>query len=899
VALVVATCIPAGVVAAVAAAAGPEYINLPQVSGNARVGERLVCSSGTWKGAGLEFKYEWVREAIEFSSGPTYTLTKADENKEVWCIVTASFNGASNSAESENSICVGKCGGEPPIAPEPREPYPAVSGTPEVGKPLTCSQGTWIGRPPPTFSYQWLRDKEAIKGATESKYTVAPADETHALSCRVTATNQAGEAKAESTNSLKVAGHAPENTSKPEVAGVAAVGETLTCKEGTWNGSAPLTFEFTWLRNGKAIAKFSTHIVEPADEGQSLSCTVIASNNLGKAEASSAAVVVNGKLKNTEAPSISGTPKEGNTLTCAGATWNQEGLTLKYHWLRESEGISESKEYKVVSADRGHLLYCQVSARNSKGEEVTSTSQPVGVANGEEVPKNTGSPEVEGTPTFPNTLTCSEGSWTNSPEPGRYVFQWLREKKAIVNATAKTHKVEVADQGHKLSCKVIAQNGEGASVPAESGERYVSGEAPSVTKAPEAVAESPTPRVGEALTCLRGEWKGEPSPTFTYAWLRDGTTNVGASAAYTIVSADRGHSLSCTVTAINDEAPGGVSADSNGVYIPGSPPEPPVGGPAISGEPAVGLPLTCSPGAWTGAPAPTFKFQWLLNNSPIPSAINPTFTVGSADRGFMLSCRVTGTNSEAPGGVSATSKGIHVLGMPPKAEELPFVSGTGAVGLTLTCQRGIWSGKPPPSFTYQWFRDAAPIASATESTYTAEPADQGHLVTCNVTAANSEGRVEVESLNGVAIASRPPGTIVPPPGPGNGGTVKTVQPNPGVILASINRQLSVALSGAHIKKIMKSGSFWFSFIAPWAGKLEVLWYNFTKGAHGSKTKQLVLAQSTTSFTGIKKGTIRLKLTIKGRQVLKNKRRMTVKAKAIFTIPHQKPVVWAVTLVLTQ
>jgi hypothetical protein len=98
---------------------------------------------------------------------------------------------------------------------------------------------------------------------------------------------------------------------------------------------------------------------------------------------------------------------------------------------------------------------------------------------------------------------------------------------------------------------------------------------------------------------------------------------------------------------------------------------------------------------------------------------------------------------------------------------------------------------------------------------------------------------------------------------------------------------------------MKTGSFSFSFIAPTGGTLEVLWYEMIKGAHGSKSKQIVVAQSTTSFTGSKKGTIRLKLTAKGRRLLKNKKRLSLKARAIFTIPHQKPVIWSVTLVLTK
>lgn len=126
-------------------------------------------------------------------------------------------------------------------------------------------------------------------------------------------------------------------------------------------------------------------------------------------------------------------------------------------------------------------------------------------------------------------------------------------------------------------------------------------------------------------------------------------------------------------------------------------------------------------------------------------------------------------------------------------------------------------------------------------------------------------------------------------------TVKPAPPAPAVVLASIKRQLPTDLSGLHIKTIVKAGGFSFSFLAPWEGKLELLWYEFAKEAHGSK--RLIIAQSTSTFTGVKKGTIKLKLTAKGRQVLKGKKRMSLKVEALFTIPHQKAVTWYETLVL--
>src|SRR4051812_3930072 len=62
-------------------------------------------------------------------------------------------------------------------APSNTKP-PVVSGTPEVGKELTTTNGTWSGTTPLSFSYQWRRcDKNGgscanISGAHDNNYTL-------------------------------------------------------------------------------------------------------------------------------------------------------------------------------------------------------------------------------------------------------------------------------------------------------------------------------------------------------------------------------------------------------------------------------------------------------------------------------------------------------------------------------------------------------------------------------------------------------------------------------------------------------------------------------------------------------------------------------------------------------
>ena len=75
---------------------------------------------------------------------------------------------------------------------------PVVSGTPQIGKNLTTTNGTWSGTTPFEFTYQWRRcDKTggscvSISGGTASTYTVLGSDGGHTLRAAVTAKNREG-----------------------------------------------------------------------------------------------------------------------------------------------------------------------------------------------------------------------------------------------------------------------------------------------------------------------------------------------------------------------------------------------------------------------------------------------------------------------------------------------------------------------------------------------------------------------------------------------------------------------------------------------------------------------------------------------------------------------------------
>lgn len=912
-ACVALACASVGPVVENAAAQAPVDNLAPEVVGQPLLGERLVCGAGSWTGTITKFTYEWMRDAIPVGNELTYIITSADEGHSLWCVVTAVSSEGSAEAESSNSVAIpGGTGFSPPVEKTP----PELSGKPALGETLNCSTGTWGGTPPPSFTYQWIRDvgaSEVVLEPTTSTYKVQAEDEGHSLTCRVTASNVAGSASA-LTSTVRVPGTKPEERTPPQVLGIepVAFGEGLTCSPGTWNGAPAPTFAYLWVRDrglpDQAVigpTSASTYTVQLGDELHSLSCTVIATNSVGSSEASSTnSVRVRGsKPENTSAPRVSGTPMVGDALTCEPGTWSGVPTpTYAYVWIRDSGtpqeeaiGSATSATYTARTEDRGDSLTCEVTASNSEGSTSSSSAKVVVPAStGGTAPENKLAPSVSGKALLGSQLTCSPGTWTGTPTP-LLTYQWLRDNSPIASATARTYLIVEADQGHTLSCQVTAVNSEGVASAESSDVLEVPGRAPEDLEAPEV---SGRPALGESLTCLHGTWAGAPTPVFTYQWLRDGSEIASATAgSYTVTSEDRGAAITCEVTATNS-AGAARATSSNDLEIPGGAPASIVS-PEVLGTANVGNTLSCAPGTWNGAPVPTYSFQWLLNGVAIPEANTSTFTVAPADRGLLLACEVTAANRE--GTASATSDAIHVPGIKPTDVEAPQVSGSATVGQQLICDRGIWNGQPPPTFTYRWVRDGTTIVSTAGSAYTVTLADEGHLLSCVVTATNSEGTTEVESSTAVAIPTpaahvetRPVATFPPT------AKASTVHPPPSTaqIIADLRTQLTRAARGAHISSLRKHGTYVFSFAAPAAGKLELAWYEAPSHTrHAVDTKPLLLATCSATFTRAGTKVVTLRLTTAGRRLVIAGKRIPLTVKSAFIEPHKRPVTWLNAFVL--
>jgi hypothetical protein len=204
----------------------------------------------------------------------------------------------------------------------------------------------------------------------------------------------------------------PLLSASPVAEGVPRVGESITCKEGTWNGAA--SFAYQWLRNGVALVGATGREYGPiaADENQVLQCQVTASNGAGSSVAVSRGVVVaeafyNQELETTEyrepaiAPPLlqtalaapAGTVSADHMLVCRNAVWEGEP-TFTYRWLRDGAPIAgaETTEYTLTSEDAGKAIQCQVTARNAGGPVLADSEAIVGAPQPSTLPPLLGAP---------------------------------------------------------------------------------------------------------------------------------------------------------------------------------------------------------------------------------------------------------------------------------------------------------------------------------------------------------------------------------------------------------------------------------------------------------------------------------------------------------------------------
>jgi hypothetical protein len=385
----------------------PKNGELPSIGGILTDGQLLSVATGAWVGTEpITYSYQWqlcnalgaACQAISGATGSTLKLSPADVGSTLGVIVTATNSAGSTQATAPVTSVIGA------LLPKNIE-LPSIGGILTDGQLLSVATGAWEGTEPITYSYQWQLCNalgaacQAISGATGSSLKLSPADVGSTLAVLVTATNSAGSTQALSEPTALIGALLPSNTSLPSNTGSLIDGQLLTAKEGSWTGTAPITYSYQWqLCNAagessscKDIvgATSSTLTLVASDVGLTLRTIVTATNAAGSTKASSAVTALIGALlpSNTSLPSISGTLKIGKLLTATEGKWaGTAPITYTYQWRlcnAKGEGclnipLATNPTFALLSADLGLTLDVVVKATNGAGA-TEAISAPTGL----------------------------------------------------------------------------------------------------------------------------------------------------------------------------------------------------------------------------------------------------------------------------------------------------------------------------------------------------------------------------------------------------------------------------------------------------------------------------------------------------------------------------------------
>jgi subtilisin family serine protease len=294
---------------------------------------------------------------------------------------------------------------------------PAISGTAAIGQTLTASTGAWSDTGA-TLTQQWLRctsasgldSCSAISGATGTTYQPGLADAGRYLHVRVVATNAEGAGMGISPTTAAVpVPVAPVAKVAPKILGMPQLTHTLSAQNGTWTGTAPISYSLKWQRCTSATnvatcadvagATGPAYAPVDADAGRYLRLAQTATNVKGAVTARSAPVLVTRPAgttstgtttatapANTVLPSLLGVGAVTHTLTFKPGTWTGTAPSYAYAWQRcTSTALSSclpipgatGAGYLLTSADRGRYVRIAVTATNAKGS-ATARSNPIG-----------------------------------------------------------------------------------------------------------------------------------------------------------------------------------------------------------------------------------------------------------------------------------------------------------------------------------------------------------------------------------------------------------------------------------------------------------------------------------------------------------------------------------------
>ena len=462
---------------------------VPQITGDTNVGDTVTADvTGISDLDGLttvSYAYQWLADnaAITGATASAYTLASGDFGKAVTVRVTFTDDAGNEETLTSDGIYPTMTlviGGEN----NPATGAPTITGTAQVGLTLTASTSGIAdedGLQNPSYSYQWLADNTSITDATASTYLLTSDEQGKTIKVSVSFEDDAENEEtltSEATGTVASAPNSPA-TGAPTIDGTPQVGSTLTASTTAISdddGLDDVSWSYQWVRNDGsadtdiAAATASTYTLVSDDESKTIKVKVTFADDAGNTEelTSTATATVAPKPNSpaTGAPTISGTPQVGETLTAStSSVADTDGLdepSYSYQWLRGDADITDatSSIYTLTSDDESNAIKVRVSFTDDLGNDETLTSEPTSTVAAKPNSAATGAPTISGTAEVGETLTAdtSDISDTDGLDDVSWTYQWVRNNGSadanITDATSSAYTLTADDEGKTVKVQV-------------------------------------------------------------------------------------------------------------------------------------------------------------------------------------------------------------------------------------------------------------------------------------------------------------------------------------------------------------------------------------------------------------------------------------------------------------
>ena len=532
------------------------------------------------------FTYQWMRgdgttfTDISDATGMNYTLQDADEGKRLKVKVAFSDDaGTQYSMISAPSSPVDA--GTTPSANNPAQGNATISGTAKVGETLTVDVSGITdadGMDDPHWSFNWTDSDNYLLGiGFINTWTVEPRHVGKTLTVTWIFHDDMGYHESGSVTTAVVVATVPDEP-RALAAEPGNAGELdLSWVEPDSDGGAGITgYTVQWKESAdswdtpadvsEATVTVRTYTITGLTDGTEYSVRVFATNSAGDGSASREVTTTPSNNSATGQPTISGTPKVGQTLTASTTGISDPdgpaNPTFTYQWLADDVEIdgATSDSYTLQDAEEGKAITVQVSFTDDRGYRETVTSEPTTAV----VPRATVPGKSREVAVEPGGEGKLKVSWKEPASDGDsaitgYKVQWKEaaddwdtdEDVSDATVTEKTHTISGLTDGVRYAVRVLATNAKGDGPPTREVKTT-----PGNNSATGKPTISGTAKVGETLTASTtniADADGLTSPTFTYQWLADDVEiDEATSDSYTLVAGDAGKAIAVEVSFTDD-----------------------------------------------------------------------------------------------------------------------------------------------------------------------------------------------------------------------------------------------------------------------------------------------------------------------------------------------------------